>query len=63
MSFIPVMFFSVKEGGIVMTADTVSFELLKLATIKLFELCAVSDNTAVFFRLFTGKTIYRWALI
>jgi hypothetical protein len=26
-----------KEGGIVMTADAVTFELLKLATIKLFE--------------------------
>jgi hypothetical protein len=27
------------------------------------KLCTVSGNTAVFFRLFTGKTIYRWALL
>jgi hypothetical protein len=27
------------------------------------KLCAVSGNTAVFYRLFTGKTIYRWELV
>jgi hypothetical protein len=27
------------------------------------KLCAVSGNTAAFYRLFTGKTIYRWELV